>query len=42
MYFKNEVVLDTALTVILHRFMSALASEKLATENTRRGCTYLS
>lgn len=37
MHLKNEVLLDTPLTVVLHRFMSALTYEKLPTENTRIG-----
>lgn len=41
-HLKNEVVSNTTVTVVLHRFMSALTSEKLATENTRIGCSYLS
>lgn len=42
MHLKNEILLNTPLTVVLHRFMSALTYEKLATENTRIGCTCLS
>lgn len=42
MHLKNKVVLDSTLSVILPRFISALIAEKLTTENTRIGCTYLS